>query len=73
VKFKALHEQAKLGDVEGEIGSEGGGIEDPVEAFHLAITQTMKDKSIGYVEALEFVSKEKPDLYKAYNDSKGGK
>ena len=72
VKFKALHEQAKLGDVENEIGSEGGGIEDPTQAFHLAVTRKIKETGKGYLEALELVSDEKPDLFKAYNDSKGG-
>ena len=73
VKFKALHEQAAVGDIEKELGSEGGGIDDPVQAFHLAVTNKIKEAGVGYMQALEIVSEEKPDLFKAYNDSKGGK
>jgi hypothetical protein len=74
VKFKALHEQAKQGDIEQELGSEGGGIKDPAQAFNLAVTAKMKDAKVGFTDALEMVKAESPDLYTAYNDHlKGGK
>ena len=72
VKFKALHEQAKIGNIEQELGSEGGGIDDPVQAFHLAVQAKAKEANVDYAKALELVQSEKPDLFKAYNDSKGG-
>lgn len=74
-KFKALHEQAKLGgDVEQELGTEIEGIKNPVQAFSVAVSNKQKEAGVGYAEALEIVTKEQPDIAQAYNDYlKGGK
>lgn len=73
VKFKALNEQAKVGDIENEIGSEGGGIDDPVTAFDIAVKRKAEESQVSYIEAIAIVSNEKPDLAKAYNEILGGK
>jgi len=74
-KFKALHEQAKIGgDVEEELGSTAGGIDDPAMALSIAIKHKADEEKINYLEAQAKLLKEKPELFEAYNKSiEGGK
>lgn len=68
IRFKALTEQAKAGNLEQDIGASGepNGTGDPVAAFDAAVKARMEKDNIPYPAALSAVIAEQPDLYTAY-------
>lgn len=62
--FKALSEQVRVSNLEGDVGSAGD--DDPVDpkmALHAAIEAKAKEDGISYPSAMEALRAEQPDLF----------
>lgn len=67
-EFKALVEQARVGELFAELGTSapGGSHNSDAEKFVSRAEQVAKDKGIPVTDAYAIITKEEPELYKAY-------
>lgn len=63
---KGLAAQVDATKLTSEIGSDGEGIENPVEAFNAAVLKIKNEKKINYNDALAIARVENKELFEAY-------